>query len=94
MAYAPGSLRLIAGKEYEPEVMRIWAYKSDDAMSTVRGADYIKDARLRGMRAGDVVYVTQTTAGAITAITQSIVLTVDADGADLTDGSAITATNT
>lgn len=94
MAYAPGSLHLIAGMPWEPNVLRIWAYKSDDAMTTVRGANYIADARLRQMQPGDVVYVTQTTAGAITAITQAIVLTVGASGANLSDGSAIDATNT
>lgn len=94
MAYARASLSLIAGTTYDRDVMRIWAYKSTDAMSTVRGANYIADAKDRGMRPGDVVYVTQTTAGAITAVTPSVVITVGASGADLTDGTAISVTNT
>jgi hypothetical protein len=94
MAYSSPNLKLIAGTTWDRGAMRIWSYKSDDAMSTVRGENYIADARLRGMAPGDVIYVTQTTAGAITAITQSVVLTVGASGADISDGSAITVTNT
>jgi hypothetical protein len=94
MAYARGSLALIAGHEYAPDTPRIWSYKSTDAMSTVRAANYIADAKLRGMRVGDIVYVHQMTGAAVTAVTHSVVMAVTSSGADLSDGSTITVTNT
>jgi hypothetical protein len=68
----------------------IWVYVSADAMSTVRAADYFTDALALGMKALDVVLVVDT---ASPAVTWAVVLTVDGDGADLTDGSAIDMTN-
>lgn len=95
MAYAATGLTLIAGRRGN-RAPRIWSYRSADAVTSVRDADYISDALIRGMRAGDVVYVTEEHAStkAVEAIQICAVLTVDGDGADLTDGVAITMTNT
>jgi hypothetical protein len=93
MAYSVGALTLLAGQEYTPEAPRIWTYKSTDAMATVRAADYIRDAKLRGMKVGDIVFVTQMTGAAVTAVTMSVVVAVTADGADLSDGTTVTVTN-
>lgn len=67
-----------------------WSYNSTDAATVVRVADYISDALDRGMKAGDIVIQTSP-AATVGHIYQ--VVTVDADGADLTNGTALTATN-
>ncbi|MDE2440028.1 MAG: hypothetical protein KGP14_03310 [Betaproteobacteria bacterium] len=73
---------------------RVWTYSSTDAMSVVRAANYFSDAYNIGMKVGDMVYVLQTTSGAVTAATIAVVMTVTTTGADLSDGTAITVTNT
>lgn len=95
MSYAATGLKIIAGRRGD-SAPRIWSYRSADAVTSVRGADYISDALIRGMRAGDIVYVTEehATTKAVEAVQICVVLTVDGDGADLTDGTAITMTNT
>lgn len=94
MAYSPAKLKLIAGVEYDLDVPRIWAYKSEDAMTTVRAADYFSDALMRRMRPGDAIYVLTVDASDVPQTAYwSTVLSVDADGADITDGDATTLTN-
>lgn len=105
MAYSPNNLRCIAGPDnpggdrslaHEGGVMRLWTYKSTDAVASVRALNYITDAQLRGMRAGDIVFVAvQSAAGAVpSAISICPVLAVVAAGADLSDGTSISVTNT
>ncbi|HET7409257.1 MAG TPA: hypothetical protein VFJ13_03590 [Paracoccaceae bacterium] len=72
---------------------QFWVYASTDAASAVRVADYITNAQALGMKAGDLVWVIDTDASPIAAQLMTVAA-VDADGADLTDGTAITATNT
>lgn len=93
MAYSPAKLALLAGTEWDLDHPRLWSYISDDAMTTARVDEYITDALMRRMRVGDLVIVTQTTAGAVTASTLTVCMAVTADGADLADGTAITVTN-
>lgn len=104
MAYAPNNLRCIAGPDnpggdrslaHESGVMRLWTYKSTDAPSTVRAANYFTDALLRGMRAGDIVFVAeQSAAGAVpTSMSIMSVLAVVAAGADLADATVISVVN-
>ncbi len=57
MAYARGSLKLIAGQTYDPDTPGVWSYRSADAAATVRAANYFVDAKYRQMRAGDLVFV-------------------------------------
>jgi len=86
-----------------------WWYDTTDAVTVVRAANYITDALARGMEKGDIIWVrvwsalpnTSTakqtavaTAPTLTGIQQMLVLGVTSAGADLSDGSAITATNT
>lgn len=73
----------------------LWHYTSTDAATAVRVAGYITDARTRGMRVGDVVFVVDTDASPITCQLM-IVTSIDAitGAGDLSDGVAITATNT
>lgn len=93
MAYSPHGLKCVV-PSHEPDVPAIWVYRSTDAMTTVRGANYISDARYRQMRVGDLVYVLQVNgSGVPQGATLSVVLTVGASGADLTDGTAVTLTN-
>lgn len=93
MAYDAYSLKMIAGKRGDA-APRIWTYRSTDAVATVRAADYFSDAFIRGMRAHDIVYVQVLTGSAATACNICYVLSVDGDGADLSDGTAIVMTNT
>lgn len=95
MAYSPGKLLLIVDNRGRPGVASIWQYRSQDAVTLVRGANYITDARIRGMKTGDLVYCIVTNSSDVpTGVQLMIVLTVAATGADLTDGTAITMTNT
>lgn len=97
MAYTPLSLTCngkYSAKNRDPNVVNVWTYMTEDAMSSVRGADYISDALHRGMKAGDIVWVVTMSAGAPSTVYVTTAVTVDADGADLADGTAITITNT
>ena len=73
---------------------RSWVYKSTDAATVVRAAGYITNADALGMEVGDTVKVVDTDASPV-AVTLMNVVSVTAGGsADLSDGTAITATNT
>ena len=79
----------------QPGYPRLWSYMTDDAVATVRAASYFTDAYYRGMRAGDLVDVVVTSAGAVSAASLCRVMTCTAaDGADLADGTAVSVTNT
>jgi hypothetical protein len=102
MAYVPSELRLLVtsmsssggGGSGTPQ---LWSLQGTDAVTDVDAADFIDDALARGMRKGDIVIYTRwdniTTKASVTGHHIFSVLTVDADGADLSDGTAVTATN-
>lgn len=72
---------------------RLWVYKSVDAMTLVRVSGYFTNGWSLGMRQGDVIMVVDTDASPITmqiAIVTSAVSTL----VDLSDGVAVTATDT
>lgn len=97
MAYTPLSLTCngkYSAKNRDPAIVNVWTYKTEDAMTSVRAADYISDALHRGMKAGDIVYVITMSAGAPSTVYVTSAVTVDGDGADLADGTALTLTNT
>lgn len=95
MPFLKSGLALMAGKTYDDlSKPRLWSYVDTDAMATVRAANYITTARLKGMKVGDYVFVTQKTGAAVTAVTLAVVMAVTASGADLSDGTVITVTNT
>jgi len=72
---------------------RMWIYKSTDASSAVDASGYITDGYARGMRQGDIVLVQDTDASPIA--TQICMVTSDtSEVIDLSDGVAITATDT
>lgn len=86
MAYARGSLKLIAGSTYDRSTPRIWSYSSADAVATVTAANYFADARLRGMKAGDIVITTVTASGVPQTTHVSTVSAVGASGATMRSG--------
>lgn len=99
MAYTASELRLMvpnfAGGSGAPQ---IWSLQGTDAFSSVRAANFISDALVRGMRKGDILIYTQwdslTTKATMSGQTISSVLAVASTGADLSDGTAVTVTNT
>lgn len=70
----------------------LWLYDSADAAATVRAADYFTDAKALGMKKGDTII--QSDSVGATVAHMYPVLSVDDDGADLGDGTAIVVTNT
>lgn len=99
MAYTPSELRLLVPTmDNGNGTPQIWSLQGDDAVTTVRGANFITDAAKRGMKKGDLVMYTLwssiSTKATVSGFHQFVVLTVGSSGADLTDGSAITITNT
>lgn len=72
---------------------RIWVYKSVDAVTLVRVSGYITNGWTLGMRAGDLVLVVDTDASPIT-MQMCIVTSATPTAVDLSDGVAVTATDT
>ena len=70
---------------------RIWKYDSADALTLVRVAGYFTDGYDLGLRAGDMVIVTDTDTAATSL---SFVNAATATSVDLADGTALTATDT
>lgn len=71
---------------------REWNYESTDPVTSVRVSGYFTNGWQLGMRAGDIVRVTDTDASPIT-VSTCIVTSATSSGVDLSDGSAITATD-
>lgn len=72
---------------------RQWIYKSTDAPAAVRVAGYVTNGWTLGMRKGDLVLVVDTDAAPIT-MQMMIVSAASSASVDLSDGVAVTATNT
>ena len=90
MAYATSNPpELVVGTQ----AFRIWAYKSTDAATAVRVSGYFTNGYALGMRAGDLVVVVDTDASPI-AMQLCIVTSATSSAVDLSDGTAITATDT
>ncbi|MGA0595608.1 hypothetical protein [Enterovirga sp. CN4-39] len=71
-----------------------WALSGTDAVTAVRVTGYISNAKTLGMKKGDIVWYTKTDASPITCQIM-IVSAINANGsADLSDGVAVTGTNT
>lgn len=73
-----------------------WVYQSTDAATAVRVAGYITNGGALGMRVGDTVKVVDTDASPVAVQLMNVVsVSATYPGAvDLSDGVAITATNT
>lgn len=72
---------------------RLWIYKSTDAATAVRVSGYITNGWTLGMRKGDLVLAVDTDAAPIST-QMMIVSAASATAVDLSDGLAVTATNT
>ena len=99
MAYVSSELRLLVSTlSSNAGTPQVWSLQGTDAVSTVRGANFVSDADSRGMRKGDIVLYTKwdniTTKATCQGHSILSVLTVGSSGADLSDGTAVDATNT
>jgi len=72
---------------------KVWFYRSVDAATLVRVSGYITNGWDLGMRSGDLVAVVDTDASPIT-MQLMIVTSATASAVDLSDGVAVTATDT
>ncbi|MDX1742934.1 MAG: hypothetical protein R3186_04990 [Ruegeria sp.] len=70
----------------------LWVYKSTDAPADVDASGYFTDGWDLGMRAGDVVFVIDTDATPIAGQIH-LVTSATSTAVDLSDGTAITATD-
>ena len=70
---------------------RVWTYDSADAIADVNTSGYFSNGWDLGMRAGDMVIVTDTDTSATSL---SFVNAASSTAVDLADGTAITATDT
>lgn len=100
MAYDPTGLQLITAGMSNTNNNQ-WILNSTDPIATVNTSNYISDGGTRGMKQGDAVTVVTRASlpmGAVTARNFCFVLDVgtgtDTKGVDLTDGLAVTATDT
>lgn len=72
---------------------KVWLYVSTDTATAVRVAGYISNAYQLGMRAGDIVLMIDSDASPIAASWMIVTSCTLAAGADLSNGVAITETN-
>lgn len=72
---------------------RNWVYKSTDAAAVVIVAGYITDADALGMQVGDTVTIIDTDSNPVDVTLSNVVSVTAGGGADLSTGTAITATN-
>mgnify|MGYP006345081253 CR=1 FL=1 len=78
MAYVPANLQLVEGAG--PTGVPVWHLSGVDAVATVRGAGFISDAKIMGMRVGDTL-IYRDTATPLTSL--SSVTVVASTGATL-----------
>lgn len=93
MAYSTSTPPTLLVGSLENSAPNIWAYKSADAVATVRVINYFTNAQALGMKVGDIVFVYNTNSGS-PLMSICVVMAVASTGADLSDGTAITVTNT
>lgn len=101
MAYATAGFKLMLGGLSGGTQCQVWLLDTVDAIATVNTSNYVSDGYLKGARQGDIVYVrtrTTTLTGTVTAVHLCWVIDeatgTDTLGIDLTDGLAVTATDT
>lgn len=100
MAYDSSGFKLRTGGLSGAGNMNEWLLDTVDAIATVNTSNYVSDGYKKGARQGDLVTVrtrTTTLAGPVTAVNLCWVIDeatgADGLGIDLTDGLAITATD-
>jgi hypothetical protein len=93
MAYATGNPPSCVTQRVGATGGAFWVYNSTDAATAVRVAGYITNGYALGIRVGDLVFQVDTAGGTVGHIYQVNSVTVGG-AVDLTDGTAITATDT
>src|SRR5690349_8531607 len=97
MAYASSNFRLHKGGLSGTASMNEWVLDTVDAIATVNTSGYVSDGVTKGAKKGDVVWVRiwdTVGTGTVSAINLCWVIGTSGAGIDLTDGLAVTATNT
>ncbi|SCW39076.1 hypothetical protein SAMN02927900_01294 [Rhizobium mongolense subsp. loessense] len=101
MAYDTSGFKLLLGGLSGAGNMNTWLLDSVDAIATVNTSNYVSDGYKKGARQGDIVIVrtrTTTLSGPVTAVNYCWVIDeatgTDTLGIDLTDGLAVTPTDT
>lgn len=84
---------LIAGGLTSGAQPRLWVLTGTDATTTVDGAGYVTNGSALGMKKGDLVFYVKTDASPITCQIHIVSAVTVGGSADLSDGTAITATN-
>jgi len=94
MAYSTSNPPALIAQRVGADGGNLWWYTSTDAATVVRVTGYITNGDALGMKAGDMVLGVDSDASPI-ALQLYIVTSVAAGGAaDLSDGTAVTATDT
>jgi hypothetical protein len=101
MAYDTKGFRLLTDALSGAQGPKFWVLDSTDAIATVNTSNYVSDGYKKGARQGDLVLVrtkASLPAGATSAMSWCFVIDEgtgsDGLGIDLTDGLAVTATDT
>ena len=93
MAYSTSNPPILVNKGGFNGLGKVWVYRSVDAATLVRVSGYFTNGYDLGMRAGDLLYATDTDASPLSTqafiVNQATTTTVD-----LSDGIAITETDT
>lgn len=93
MAYTPATLSKVTGSI--GGTFSIWHYTSTDAVTAVRVDGYISDGKTRGMKKGDLVIVVDNDASPISgSLCWVTSVATSGTSVDLSDGVAVTATDT
>ena len=93
MAYSTGSPPVLVSSQLGKMGGKVWLYDSTDAATAVRVDGYIANGSDLGMSVGDIVDQVDSVGG--TVAHRYVVLSVTAGGAaDLSDGTALTVTDT
>lgn len=99
--YASSNFKLMLGGLSGASQCQVWLLDTVDAIATVNTSNYVSDGYQKGAREGDIVYVRiwdTIGTGDVSAVHLCWVIDTetgtDSLGIDLTDGLAITATDT
>lgn len=101
MAYVSSGFRLLTDALSGAQGPKIWVLDTTDAIADVNTSNYVSDGVTKGAAQGDIVWVrtrASLPSGAVSAVNLCWVIDVGTgtggQGIDLTDGLAVTATDT
>ena len=98
MAYSTSNPPRLRNQDIASEYGKEWTYFTTDAITVVRVAGYITDAGDLGMKVGDLVYTfVVDDVDAPTSLTGASIMpvvSITSGAADLSDGTAISVTDT